>query len=92
MPHHRNMMVDSPRCPVYSKALDGDVRVFQVNTVCEQGLNIIKVLRFQLGHRGKAIVILLDQVSHEVLVEGQLVVSCDHHLVLVRETACGREQ
>lgn len=75
-----------PRRPVYPESFNGDVRVLQVHTVCEEGLDIVKVLRFELGHRGEPVVILLDQFRHKVLIEGQLVVSSNHHLKFVGET------
>lgn len=53
---------NSPRRPVYPEALDSDVRVLQVKTVREERLNIVKVLRFQLGDGGEAIIILLHQL------------------------------
>lgn len=87
-----SMSKNLPWCAIYSKALDGDVRVLQVNTVRQQRLNIVKVFGFQLGHGGKAIVILLDQLRHEVLIEGQLVIACDHHFKLIREAACNTTQ
>lgn len=74
-----------PGRPVYPESFNGHVRVLQVHTVCEEGLDIVKVLRFELGHRGEPVVILLDQLGHEVLVKSQLVVPGDHHLELVRE-------
>lgn len=74
-----------PGRPVYLESFNGHVRVLQVDTVCEEGLDIVKVLRFELGHRGEPVVILLDQLGHEVLVKSQLVVPGDHHLELVRE-------
>lgn len=81
-------MRNLPWCAIYSKALDGDVRVLQVNTVCQERLNIVKVLGFQLGHGGKAIVILLDQLRHEILIEGQLMIPRDHHFKLVWQATC----
>lgn len=81
-------MRNLPWRAIYSKAFDGDVRVLQVNTVCQERLNIVKVLGFQLGHGGKAIVILLDQLRHEILIEGQLMIPRDHHFKLVWQAAC----
>lgn len=78
-------MVLLPWRPVYPEAFYGDVRVLEVHTVCEEGLDIVKVLRFEFGDRGKAVVILLDQLGHKVLIEGQLVVAGDHHLEVVRK-------
>lgn len=74
-----------PRRPVYPESLYGDVRVLQVDTVCEERLDIVKVLRFEFGDWGESVVILLHQLGHKVLIEGQLVVPGDHHLKLVRE-------
>lgn len=79
-----------PWRPVYPESLDGDVRVLQVHAVREQRLDIVKVLRFEFGHRGESVVILLDQLGHKVLIEGQLVVAGDHHLELVREATWKR--
>lgn len=73
-----------PWCPVYAESLDCDLRVLQVSTVREKGLNIVKVLWSQLRDGGKAIVILLHQLSHEVLVKRQFMVPCDHHLEFIR--------
>lgn len=81
-------MRNSPRGPVYPEAFDRDLGVLQVDAVREQRLNVIKVLGPQLGHRGEAVVVLLDQVGHEVLVERQLVVPGDDHFVLVGQTSC----
>lgn len=80
--------VSLPRRPIYPEAFDGDVRVLQVHTVREQRLHIVKVLGLELGDGGESVVVLLDQLGHEVLVERQLVVAGDHHLELVRETTC----
>lgn len=82
-------MQNSPRGPVYPEAFDRDLGVLQVDAVREQRLNVIKVLRPQLGHRGEAVVVLLDQVGHEVLVERQLVVPGNDHFALVGQTSCG---
>lgn len=81
-----------PWCAVYSKSLDSDIRVLQVNTVCQERLNIVKVLGFQLGDGGKAIVILLDQLRHEILIEGQLMIPSDHHFKLIWQAACNTKK
>lgn len=73
-----------PWCPVYPESLYGDVWVLQVHTVCEQRLDIVKVLWFELRHWGESVVILLDQLSHKVLIEGQLMVPRDYYLKLIR--------
>lgn len=74
-----------PWRPVYPESFNGHVWVLQVHTVCEEWLDIVKVLRFEFGHRGESVVILLDQLGHKVLIKSQLVVPRDHHLKLVRE-------
>lgn len=81
----RKRLVLLPWCPVYPESLYGDVRVLQVHTVCEERLDIVKVLWFEFGDWGESVVILLDQLGHKVLIKGQLVVPGDHHLKLVRE-------
>lgn len=68
---------------IYPESLYGHVGVLQVHTVCEERLHIVKVLRFEFGDRGETVVILLHQLGHKVLIEGQLVVSSDHHFELI---------
>lgn len=74
-----------PWRPVYPESFYGDVRVLQVHTVCEEGLDIVKVLWFEFGDWGESVVILLDQLSHKILIKGQLVVSSNHHFKFVWE-------
>lgn len=80
----RKRLVNLPRRPVYSESLNGDVWVLQVHTVCEERLDIVKVLWFEFGDWGESVVILLDQLGHKVLIEGQLVIPSNHHFELVR--------
>lgn len=77
---------------VYLESLYGDVWVLQVHAVCEEWLDVVKILRFEFGDRRESVVILLDQLRHKVLIKGQLVVSSDHHLELVRQTTCKRRE
>lgn len=81
-----------PWRPVYPESFYGDVRVLQVHTVCEERLDIVKVLWFEFGDWGESVVILLDQLSHKVLIKGQLVVPSDHNFKFVRKAAWKRRE
>ena len=78
----------SPRGAVDPEAPHGDLRVLQVDAVGQQRLHILVVLGLQLRHGREVVEVLLDEVGHELLVEGQLVVAGDHDLVLVGQAAC----
>lgn len=73
----------SPGGAVDLEAPHCDLRVLQVDTVGEQRLDVLIILRLQLGGRGEVIEVLLDQVSHKLLVKGQLVVSGDYYLDVI---------
>lgn len=75
----------SPRGAVDPEAPDGDLRVLQVDAVGEQRLDVLVVLRLEFGGRGEVIEVLLDQVSHELLIKGQLMVPSDDYLDVVRK-------
>lgn len=75
----------SPGGAVDPEAPDGDLRVLQVDAVGEQRLDVLVVLRLEFGGRGEVIEVLLDQVSHEFLIERQLVVPSDDDLDVVRK-------
>ena len=75
----------SPRGAVDPEAPDGDLRVLQVDAVGEQRLDVLVVLRLKFGGRGEVIEVLLDQVSHELLIKGQLMVPSDDYLDVVRK-------
>lgn len=73
----------SPWRAVDPEAPHCDLRILQVDAVGEQRLDVLIILRLQLGGRGEVVEVLLDQVSHKLLVKGQLVVSSDYYLDVV---------
>lgn len=72
-----------PRCTVYPESLHRDLRILQVNTVCQEGLNIVKVLRFQFGHRGETVVVLFNKVCHEFLIKCQFMIPSNHYFIFI---------
>lgn len=83
----------SPGGAVDPEAPHGDLGVLQVDAVGQQRLDVLVILRLQLGGRGEVVEVLLDQVSHKLLVKGQLMVSSNHYLDVVRQGAWqGREE
>lgn len=75
----------SPGGAIDPKASHCDLGVLQVDAVGEQRLHVFIVLWLELGSRGEVVEVLLDQVGHELLVEGQLMVSCDDYLDVIRQ-------
>ncbi len=65
------------------EATHRDLRVLQVYAVGEERLDVLVIFRFQLGGRWEVVEVLLDQVSHELLVKGQLVVSSNYNLDVI---------
>ena len=87
--HDKEVVAVLPWRAVYPEALDRHVRVLEVDTVGEEGLDVVKVLRLQLGHGREPVVILLYQLCHEVLIKRQLMVPCYHHLEVIGKATWG---
>lgn len=75
----------SPGGAVDPEASHRYLRVLQVDAVGQQRLHIFIVLRLELGGRREVVEVLLDQVGHELLVKGQLMVASDDDLDVVRQ-------
>lgn len=69
-----------------------DLGVLKVDAVGEQWLDILVVLWLQLGGRGEVVEVLLNQVSHKLLVKGQLVVSGNYYLDVIGQSAWHRRR
>lgn len=77
----------SPGGAVDPEAPHCDLGVLQVDAVGEQRLDVLVILWLQLGGGWEVVEVLLDQVSHKLLVKGQLVVSSDYYLDVVGQGA-----
>lgn len=75
--------VYSPWGAVDPEAPHCDLGVLKIDAVREQRLDVLVVLRLQLGGGGEVVEVLLDQVGHKLLVKGQLVVPSDDYLDVV---------
>lgn len=75
----------SPGGAVDPEASHRHLWVLQVDAVGEQRLHVFVVLRLELGGWWEVVEVLLDQVGHELLVKGQLMVASDDNLDVVRQ-------
>lgn len=82
----------SPWRTIDPEASHSDLRVLQVDAVGEQRLDILIILRLQLGGWREVVEVLFNEVCHELLVKGQLMVPSNHYFDVVGQSTWVRRE